>query len=155
MSATAFEPDMPMTRAMLVTVLWRAAGMPKQGANPFNDVLENEWYSDAVKWASDCDLVNGMEEGRFCPQGSITREQMAAILYRYAKYQGKNVSGTGDLSAYPDGNEVSGWAEDAMCWAVEKGIIGGLQTEKAVILMPQGNATRAQVATIFMRFIQE
>ena len=155
MSATAFEPDMPMTRAMLVTVLWRAAGMPKQGTNPFNDVLENEWYSDAVKWASDCDLVNGMEEGRFCPQGSITREQMAAILYRYAKYQGKSISGTGDLSAYPDGKEVSGWAEDAMCWAVEKGIIGGLQTEKAIILMPQGNATRAQVATIFMRFIQE
>lgn len=154
-SATTFEPDAPMTRAMLVTVLWRAAGMPKQGSNPFIDVPENEWFSDAVKWASGCNIVNGMEEGRFCPQGNITREQMAAILYRYAQYQEKDVSGSGELSSFPDGKAVSGWAEEAMCWAVAKEIIGGVQAEQAVILMPQGNATRAQVATIFMRFLRE
>ena len=155
MSATTFEPDTPMTRAMLVTVLWRAAGMPRQGTNPFYDVPENVWFTDAVKWASDCNLVNGMEEGRFFPQENITREQMAAILYRYAQYNAQDVSGMADLSAFPDELTVSGWAENAMCWAVAKGIIGGLQTGETTILLPQGNATRAQVATILMRFLQE
>lgn len=155
MSATTFEPDTTMTRAMLVTVLWRAAGMPMQGTNPFYDVPENVWFTDAVKWASDCDLVNGMQEGKFCPQENITREQMAAILYRYAQYNAQDVSGMADLSAFPDELTVSGWAENAMCWAVAKGIIGGLQTGETTILLPQGNATRAQVATILMRFLQE
>ena len=155
MSATTFEPDTPMTRAMLVTVLWRAAGMPRQGTNPFYDVPENVWFTDAVKWASDCNLVNGMQEGKFCPQENITREQMAAILYRYAQYNAQDVSGMADLSAFPDELTVSGWAENAMCWAVAKGIIGGLQTGETTILLPQGNATRAQVATILMRFLQE
>lgn len=155
MSATTFEPGTPMTRAMLVTVLWRAAGMPRQGTNPFYDVPENVWFTDAVKWANDCNLVNGMQEGKFCPQENITREQMAAILYRYAQYKAKDVSGMADLSAFPDELTVSGWAENAMCWAVAKGIIGGLQTGETTILLPQGNATRAQVATILMRFLQE
>ena len=155
MSATTFEPDTPMTRAMLVTVLWRAAGMPRQGTNPFYDVPENVWFTDAVKWASNCNLVNGMQEGKFCPQENITREQMAAILYRYAQYNAQDVSGMADLSAFPDELTVSGWAENAMCWAVAKGIIGGLQTGETTILLPQGNATRAQVATILMRFLQE
>ena len=155
MSATTFEPDTTMTRAMLVTVLWRAAGMPRQGTNPFYDVPENVWFTDAVKWASDCNLVNGMQEGKFCPQENITREQMAAILYRYAQYNAQDVSGMADLSAFPDELTVSGWAENAMCWAVAKGIIGGLQTGETSILLPQGNATRAQVATILMRFLQE
>lgn len=155
MSATTFEPDTTMTRAMLVTVLWRAAGMPMQGTNPFYDVPENVWFTDAVKWASDCNLVNGMQEGKFCPQENITREQMAAILYRYAQYNAQDVSGMADLSAFPDELTVSGWAENAMCWAVAKGIIGGLQTGETTILLPQGNATRAQVATILMRFLQE
>ena len=155
MSATTFEPDTTMTRAMLVTVLWRAAGMPRQGTNPFYDVPENVWFTDAVKWASDCNLVNGMQEGKFCPQENITREQMAAILYRYAQYNAQDVSSMADLSAFPDELTVSGWAENAMCWAVAKGIIGGLQTGETTILLPQGNATRAQVATILMRFLQE
>ena len=155
MSATTFEPDTTMTRAMLVTVLWRAAGMPRQGTNPFYDVPENVWFTDAVKWASDCNLVNGMQEGKFCPQENITREQMAAILYRYAQYNAQDVSGMADLSAFPDELTVSGWAENAMCWAVAEGIIGGLQTGETTILLPQGNATRAQVATILMRFLQE
>lgn len=155
MSATTFEPDTTMTRAMLVTVLWRAAGMPRQGTNPFYDVPENVWFTDAVKWASDCNLVNGMQEGKFCPQENITREQMAAILYRYAQYNAQDVSGMADLSAFPDELTVSGWAENAMCWAVAKGIIGGLQIGETTILLPQGNATRAQVATILMRFLQE
>ena len=155
MSATTFEPDTTITRAMLVTVLWRAAGMPRQGTNPFYDVPENVWFTDAVKWASDCNLVNGMQEGKFCPQENITREQMAAILYRYAQYNAQDVSGMADLSAFPDELTVSGWAENAMCWAVAKGIIGGLQTGETTILLPQGNATRAQVATILMRFLQE
>lgn len=153
-SKGTFEPDTPMTRAMLVTVLWRSAGMSKEGTNAFSDVPEGTWYTEAVKWASACDIVNGIGNGRFDPQGNITREQMAAILYRFAKHNQKDVSEKAALSSFADALSVSDWAKEAMSWSVAEGIINGVGEHGMTLLMPQGNATRAQVATILMRYLQ-
>ena len=141
-----FDPEGSMTRAMLVTVLWRYAGSPKEGTNRFTDVANGQWYTEAVAWAAENGVVNGVGNNRFDPEGKITREQMAAILYRYAKQPQTN----GSLSSFPDASRVSGYATDAMRWTVEQKIIGGSDGR----LDPQGNATRAQVAAILMRFIQ-
>ena len=131
---------------MLVTVLWRYAGSPKEGTNRFTDVANGQWYTEAVAWAAANGVVNGVGGGRFDPEGKITREQMAAILYRYAKQPQTN----GSLSSFPDASRVSGYAADAMRWTVEQMIIGGSDGK----LDPQGNATRSQVAAILMRFIK-
>ncbi len=145
-----FGSDSPMTRAMLVTVLWRYSGEPYGGTNHFYDVPGGQWYTEAVAWAANNGVVTGVAEGRFNPNGNVTREQMATILYRYAKSMGLNVSASASLSTFADGYSVSGWAADAMRWCVAEGIIGGTNGR----LMPQGNATRAQVAAILMRFIE-
>ena len=149
-SANTFEPDAPMTRAMLVTVLWRYEGKPAAPANTFSDVKAGTWYSDAVSWASANGVVNGVGGNRFDPDGNITREQMAAILYRYCNGKGIDTSKRGSLSGFPDAGKVSSYAQTAMQWTVAEGIIGGSDG----MLLPQGNATRAQVATILMRFIE-
>ena len=141
-----FDPEGSMTRAMLVTVLWRYAGSPKEGTNRFTDVASGQWYTEAVAWAAANGVVNGVGNNRFDPEGKITREQMAAILYRYAKQP----QTSGSLSSFPDASRVSGYATDAMRWTVEQKIIGGSDGR----LDPQGNATRAQVAAILMRFIK-
>ena len=141
-----FDPEGSMTRAMLVTVLWRYAGSPKEGTNRFTDVANGQWYTEAVAWAAENGVVNGVGNNRFDPEGKITREQMAAILYRYAKQP----QTSGSLTSFPDASRVSGYATDAMRWTVEQKIIGGSDGR----LDPQGNATRAQVAAILMRFIQ-
>lgn len=155
MSARSFMPDIQMTRAMLVTVLWRSAGMPMCESNPFSDVPENGWYTDAVRWASACNIVNGTGAGRFDPNGNVTREQMAAILYRYAIYSGKDTQQRASLSEFADECRVSSWASNAMCWSVAQGIISGMESHGTRVLLPQENATRAQVATILMRYLQE
>ena len=141
-----FDPEGSMTRAMLVTVLWRYAGSPKGGTNRFTDVASGQWYTEAVAWAAANGVVNGVGNNRFDPEGKITREQMAAILYRYAKQP----QTSGSLSSFPDASRVSGYATDAMRWTVEQKIIGGSDGK----LDPQGNATRSQVAAILMRFIK-
>ena len=151
-SANTFEPETAMTRAMLVTVLWRYEGQPKGYQNTFADVNEKNgsWYIDAVAWAASNGIVNGVGNNRFDPNGKITREQMAAILFRYAQKKGIDTSKRGELSNYPDANKISAYAKEALSWAVGEGIINGSDGK----LLPQGNATRAQVATILMRYIE-
>ena len=149
MSSTTFEPDTAMTRAMLVTVLWRYEGKPTAPANRFSDVPTNAWYTDAVSWAASVGVVDGVGNNRFDPDGNITREQMAAILYRFSNIKGVGTSSRSSLSSFPDGSKTSSWAIEAVKWTVAEGIIGGSNGK----LLPQGNATRAQVATILMRYI--
>ncbi len=151
MSPTTFEPETEMTRAMLVTVLWRYEGEPQaNGGVQFTDVPANEWYAKAVAWASENGIVGGIGHGKFAPEDNVTREQMAAILYRYAQKKDYSTANRADLSAFPDHAAVSVWAQDAVSWTVSAGIIGGSDGR----LLPEGNATRAQVATILMRFIR-
>lgn len=151
----SFEPESSMTRAMLVTVLWRYAGEPRRGSNRFSDVPSGEWYTQAVAWAAANGVVNGVGNGKFDPNGSVSREQMATILFRYAKKTGINTESRADLSAFPDAGAVDRYASDAMQWAVSEGIIGGSrEADGADWLKPLGDATRAQVAAILMRFIQ-
>ena len=152
--SNTFEPESTMTRAMLVTVLWRYAGAPKPGANPFTDVPNGKWYTDAVAWAAENGVVNGVGDGKFEPDGSVTREQMATILYRYAQKVGIDTSKHTELSAFPDASRVSAYARAPMQWIVAEGVIGGSRENGQDWLNPQGNATRAEVATILMRFIE-
>ncbi len=154
MSATTFEPETTMSRAMLVTVLWRYAGEPKEGTNRFTDVPAGQWYTEAVAWAAHNGIVGGVGNNKFDPNGNITREQMAAILYRYCNNLGIDTQKRADLASFPDGYKVSTWAYDALSWANAEGLINGTQSGSNVYLDPQGNATRAQVATILMRFIE-
>ena len=149
-----FAPDTPMTRAMLVTVLWRYAGQPVEGTNSFTDVPSNVWYTQAVAWAAENGIVTGIGGGRFNPDGQITREQLAVILYRYCKSIGIDTSDVADITTFPDANQVSGYAIEALSWAVKTGLVTGSAAGGKVYLEPRGNATRAQVATILMRFIQ-
>ena len=151
-SANTFEPESAMTRAMLVTVLWRYEGQPKGYQNIFVDVnaKDGSWYIDAVAWAAANDIVGGVGNNKFDPNGNITREQMATILFRYAQKKGFDTSKRGDLSGFPDANKISGYATEALRWAVAEGLVNGSDGK----VLPQGNATRAQVATILMRFIE-
>ncbi len=154
MGGGKFEPNGSMTRAMLVTVLWRYAGSPAEGTNGFSDVPNGDWYTQAVAWASKNGVVNGVGNGRFDPNGKITREQMAVILFRYANQQGINTGKRGDFGKFTDANRVSSYAVDALQWAVAEGIVGGSSEGGKLLLNPQGNATRAEVATILMRFLE-
>jgi hypothetical protein len=148
-----FSPEAAMTRAMLVTVLYRLAGSPAvSGDNPFTDVKNGQWYTDAVVWANQNGIVTGYGGGLFGTNDNITREQLAAILYRYAEYKDYDVSAAADLAAYSDAGSVSSWAEAAMRWANAEGLITGVT---ATALSPSGNATRAQVAMILMRFVNQ
>ena len=150
--ATTFEPNTNLTRAMLVTVLYRYEGEPAVTAsNPFSDVVAGQWYTDAVIWASENKIVEGYGDGVFGTTDNITREQVATILLRYAKFKNIDTSATADLSAYTDVNEIASWALDAMKWTGEGLITGRTATE----LAPKGETTRAEVATVLMRFIEE
>ena len=154
-SDTTFSPDGAMTRAMLVTVLYRLEGQPKVTAkNPFSDVADGRWYTDAVVWAAENKIVNGVGEGKFDPDGEITREQMAAILYRYSEFKGVTPTEGKFAAEYPDAGKVSKYALAAMRWANAEKLINGTQSGSTVYLDPQGSATRAQVAAILMRFVQ-
>lgn len=158
MSATRFEPDTPMTRAMLVTVLWRFAGKPTERSGGYVDVPIDSWYTDAVVWAQYHGIVAGVGNHRFDPEGEITREQMVAILYRYATSIGLDTTKRSNLYTYDDGFRVSAYAREAMQWAIAEGLIYGSSYDDGgdyyrYFLQPQGNATRAQVAAILMRFI--
>ena len=154
-SDTTFSPDGAMTRAMLVTVLYRLEGQPKVTAkNPFSDVASGKWYTDAVVWAAKNQIVNGVGEGKFDPDGEITREQMAAILYRYSEFKGVTPTEGEFAAEYPDAGKVSKYALTAMRWANAEKLINGTQSGSTVYLDPQGSATRAQVAAILMRFVQ-
>ena len=151
---TAFEPETAMNRGMLVTVLWRAEGSPEpKGTTPFTDLKQN-YYKKAVAWAYENEVVNGMTDVAFAPSSPITREQIATIIYRYAKYAGRDVSAKGDLSKFPDESKVAKFAKEAMTWAVGEGLISGTKIDGKDYLDPKGSATRAQVATILMRYLE-
>lgn len=151
-SANEFAPYDPMTRAMLVTVLHRLDGADASGTNSFTDVLNGKWYSNAIAWASANGIVEGLSGNRFAPNAPIAREQLAAILFRYAKACGYDVSARAELTAYADAAQVSTWADDAMRWAVAAGLISG---RSGAQLAPKGEATRAEVAVILMNFVQK
>ena len=145
-----FAPDTIMDRAMLVTVLYRLEGSPAvTEANPFTDVANGTWYTDATIWANSNKIVNGYGGGLFGPTDPVTREQIATILYRYAEWKGYDVSKTKDLSAYTDASAISTWALKEMQWANAEGLITG---RTATTLAPGGTANRAEVATILVRF---
>ncbi len=141
-----FDPSGSMTRAMIVTVLYRAAGSPEVAEpSTFTDVLEGQWYSDAIAWAQDNGIVNGISETEFAPMANVTREQIAAILWRYVG----SPEAEADLSSFKDVGSISGYAVDAITWAVSEGILNGDNGN----LKPVANATRAEFACIIMRFL--
>ena len=144
MSGTAqdqFSPDLTTNRAMLVTILYRLAGSPAvTGGAAFTGVTSGDWYAGGVAWASANGIVTGYGDGRFGPNDPITREQMAAILYRYAGFAGQSTTGQADLSGYTDAGRVSTYAAEAMGWAVDRGLITGVSADT---LAPGGSATRA------------
>lgn len=149
-AADVFAPNATTTRAMIVTILYRLEGSPAvTGTSAFVDVPVGQWYTDAVNWAAANQIVKGTSATTFAPNDSITREQMAAILYRYAQYKGYDVTKKADLSGYSDNGQVSAYAKDALAWANAAKLINGVTN---TTLAPQGNATRAQVSAILHRF---
>ena len=150
--STAFSPDSPTSRGMIVTILHRMQGTPSASGASFADVPAGQWYADAVAWASANKIVSGYENGNFGPDDPITREQMAAILYRYAAYNRYDSTASGDVSVFSDGDKVSAYALDAVSWAVGAGLLQGAGGNT---LSPNGGATRAQAATILMRFCED
>ena len=153
-SDTAFGPDMPMTRAMLVAVLHRLAGSPSvSGKMPFTDVEADTWYTEAVLWAYQNGIVAGTSDTTFAPQSNITREQIVAIFSRYtAKFAPDKAKAAAELTAFADSASVSDWAVNDMKWAVAQKIISGSENAGKFYLLPQDNASRAQVATILMQY---
>ena len=146
-----FAPGYEMTRGMLVTVLWRLENRPEAAGNmAFDDVEDGAYYAEAVNWAAENGLVNGYGDGTFRPNRSITREEMAALLHRYMNYLGYEFTPVDSLDAFSDGDTVSAWAVDDVKWAVGAGMIAGRPDGT---IDPQGTANRAEVATMFMRFI--
>ncbi|WP_454941830.1 S-layer homology domain-containing protein, partial [Evtepia sp.] len=147
-----FAPNATTTRAQLVTILYRLAGEPAvSGDAAFTDVADGLWYTGAVAWAAQKGIVNGISETQFAPAGDLTREQLATILYRYAQDQGYDVSASADLSGFPDAGDIQSYATQALSWAVAEGLLQGFEDES---LQPGGTATRAQIATILMRFCE-
>ena len=146
-----FSPNDDTTRAMVVTILYRMEGAPEAGESSYSDVSAGAWYADAVAWAEANDIVNGTGNGTFSPTVPITRQQLAAILYRYAQYKGYGLDRTADLAGFTDGGKIQSYARTAMEWAVGTKLIQGVDSKT---LGPSGGATRAQVATILQRLCE-
>lgn len=146
-----FAPDTVMSRAMLVQVLYNLEGKPEAADCTFTDVAADAWYADAVAWAADAGIVTGVSDTTFAPDQMMTREQIATILYRYAAYKDYDVTASNDLSSYTDAGQIGSYAVEAMQWANGAGLITG---STATTLNPLGSATRAEVATILMRFLE-
>ena len=146
-AADTFSPNDPMSRAMLVAVLYRMEDEPAAGANTFGDVPAGTWYTDAVSWASGRQLVNGTGTG-FAPNDDMTRQELATVIYRYAQSAGLDMTVTKSLDGFPDSASISNWASEAMAWAYGAGILTGGSDGR---LDPDGNATRSQTAAIFQR----
>lgn len=149
-----FSPNNNINRAQLVTVLYRMAGQPEvTGENPFTDVPDGQWYTDAVLWAAENNITDGTSETTFSPNNPLTREQMATFLYRFANFEaGEPIEVTGDLSGYTDADLVADYAVDAMTWAVGEGVISGIGNNT---LAPDNTASRAQMATVLTRYTAE
>ena len=144
-----FGPQGTTTRGMIVTILYRQAGSPAASGNPFADVDPGQYYAQPIAWAASHGIVNGISATTFAPDDPITREQMATILYRYARYQGEDVSDQGNLSAFADADTISAYAKQAMAWANGAGLINGVENNR---LNPTGQAFRSQVVAILHRF---
>lgn len=149
-SDNEFAPNENLSRAMIVTILYRMENEPSASFNKFGDVNADEWYGAAVAWASENGIVNGVSENEFAPNDNLTREQMAAIIYRYIKFKGKDVSvgENTNILSYTDAESVSEYAVEAICYAVGSGLMKG---DSETTLNPSGTATRAETATIIMR----
>lgn len=151
---TDFAPDMSITRAMFVTILYRMENEPDMSNEilgyPFRDVDSESWYTDAVYWACKNGIVNGISNEKFAPNDSITREQMAVILYRYAAYKGLNTNISGKLQ-YNDNTDISDYAKDAVIWNMDNGIMFGNDDNT---FAPLSNTTRAQAAAVFVRMTE-
>ena len=154
--ATTFSPDTVSTRAQIVMILYNLSGDTTDYSKyyvPFTDVRPGTWYYNAVAWGYDKDIVAGMSTTTFAPDGLITREQMAVLLYGYTeKYAPAYLGGAASLNGFPDAASVSNWAYAAMSWAVGNGLISGIASNGADYLAPSGGATRAQIAAIMMRY---
>ena len=149
-----FDPDATLTRSMMVTLLWRLAGEPVVNyLMPFDDVDQGSWYGEAVRWAASEGIVSGVSDSAYAPGDPITREQLAVILYRFAQYMGYDVSVGEDTNilSYEDFAEISEYAIPAIQWACGSGLMRGVTDSE---LSPHGTATRAQIATMMMRFIE-
>lgn len=148
---TLFSPKKPLNRAMLATILYRMEGSPAvTGENPYTDVAAGTWYTDAVLWASEQGIVNGYGNGKFGPLNNITREQLAAMLLRYSDCKKYDTAARNDLTSYADADDISAWALEALRWANAQGLVNG-RTETT--LVPQGDTTRAETATVLMRYL--
>jgi hypothetical protein len=150
-SATTFAPNGSMTRAMFVTVLARLDGteLDNNATSVFKDVPTGQWYTGAIAWATKSGLLYGVGDGKFAPNGTLTREQTATLLFRYASRKKYDVEPRADLTGYKDYNKIGSYALDAISWANAKGIIKGVSANS---LAPVGNCTRAQVAEMFRLF---
>lgn len=148
-----FSPDMTMTRGILVSVLYRYEGEPAVTAsNPLSDVAAGKYYEEAVIWVAENSIVGGYDAASFGQEDDITREQVATILMRYAKWKGLDVTKTAELTAYVDVNQISDWALSAMEWTNAEGLLTG---RTKTTLSPKSSITQAEVATLLMRFIEK
>ena len=151
-SATRFDPDGALSRGMLAKVLYNVEEEQRDFPTEFSDVPNSAWYADAVNWAAANDIVKGYGKDKFGPEDLVTREQMAAILYRYAQYKGYDVSAKADLIKFIDADEISNYALEALQWANAEGLING---KGDGVLDPKGQATRAEAAAMFTRFCEQ
>lgn len=151
-SSTLFSPNEAATRAMLATILWRMEGSPAPKSSAgYSDVPTGQWYSDAIAWATEKGIFEGYGNGTFGPNDPITREQLAAIFYRYASHKGYDTSAVGSLEQFSDKDKASSWALDALKWAIGSGLMNG----KGDTLDPTGTATRAEIAAMLHRFVDK
>ena len=152
-SKTLFSPHGTAMRGMMATILWRMEGSPvPKGKNSFTDVEAGKWYADAITWTTENGIFAGYGKDKFCPDDPITREQLAAIFYRYADYKGYDLTVKGDLDKFKDADKITDYAKTAMQWAVGSGLVNG---KSGNLLDPQGTATRAEIAAMLHRFIEK
>ena len=154
-SAGVFAPSSNVTRAQLAAILWRLEGSPATtGGESFLDVAEGAWYTEAIRWAKSEEVVSGYDDEHFGPNDAITREQMVALLYRYAQHKGLDVSIGEDALHFDDTQRISAYAVPAMQWAVGRGIVSGMEQDGSKLLVPKVATTRAQMASLMMRFCE-
>ena len=152
-SKTLFSPHGTAMRGMMATILWRMEGSPvPKGKNSFTDVEAGKWYADAITWTAENGIFAGYSKDKFGPDDPITREQLAAIFYRYADYKGYDLTVKGDLDKFKDADKITDYAKTAMQWAVGSGLVKG---KSGNLLDPQGTATRAEIAAMLHRFIEK
>ena len=152
-SKTLFSPHGTAMRGMMATILWRMEGSPvPKGKNSFTDVEAGKWYADAITWTAENGIFAGYGKDKFCPDDPITREQLAAIFYRYADYKGYDLTVKGDLDKFKDADKITDYAKTAMQWAVGSDLVNG---KSGNLLDPQGTATRAEIAAMLHRFIEK